>query len=287
MIKTPYQTVVNQAEYSLAVSMALGTSSQLSGFVFSIYPFPRQAIVEKVSVKSDLIAGQQASTGSALLSGQIIPSDTTLYYQVGSPSSNPFWVGDIISIGNEYMFVSGVTSASYQLAVTRGLNGTIAAYHDTSSSIVTANNGLRILLFASSNYNEANKAIELNNILSWQGTTNSATSGGSQYLTFASDMKNLDKENTIFLSDGINSEKAIVEKVNHDVGTAAYDYTIFTKNTLTNTHGTSMVVQKESTYDSPFSYVAADDTLRGRIFIDEKYTSTFTATITLKVDRYA
>ncbi len=280
MLKGIYQPTINEKIYSVEISRSI---TDYSGTIFTIPFFPQQAIIKNIRGRVDWISGQQ-SGGSALLSGAITPILSSFFYDNGS-TSNPFAAGDIIIIGNEHMLVSGMQSANYTINVQRGLNGTIAAYHDDNETITKANNGFRLAIYGSSNMRNVTKILELNNLMSYKSVTNSATSSESTYLTFAADIKNLDTEDIIYLDDGSSTEKAIVEKVNHNVVNAAYDYTIFTRDIFTNTHSNGTPILKEFLYDIQIPYNAGTDILYGKFFADEGLVSSITGRFSFTVDK--
>jgi hypothetical protein len=256
------------------------TTDAGTGKAFTVSNFILHGIIKKIKLRADFTAGQRTA-GSALVNNAagIAPADTSIAYDNVSGS---FAIGDYIWIDNECMYVSAVGTP---FTVTRAQKGTVAGYHDDNAQITKANNGIRLVLYKDSNKKEAERILELNNLMTWKGVTDAAITAGDKLFGLTADIKNVDKDDIVYIDD-TTPEEAIVQNVNHDVISATYDYTVFVKDALA-AHAITKDVYKQVVFDIPTPYKATATTLYGTVFVDEAITATVNITLVLIVDKYA
>ncbi len=272
------QAKVTEAEFTASIAHATGDAG--AGKAFTVTGFPLHGVIKKIKARADFTACQQTAA-SALVNNAsgIAPADTSIAYDNVSGS---FSIGDYIWIDNECMYVSAVGTP---FTVTRAQKGTIAGYHDDNSQIVKANNGLRLVLYKDSNKKEVEKVIELNSLMTYKGVTDAAITAGDKLFGLTADIKNVDKDDIIYIDD-TTPEEAIVQNVNHDVVSATYDFTVFVKGALA-AHTITNDVYKQIVYDIPTPYKSATTTLYGTLFVDEKISATVNCSLVITTDKYA
>lgn len=270
--------VITEEDFNVSVSHA--TTDEDAGKAFTIASFPTHGIIKMIKIRANYNSGQDSTWTGVVNDGTgIAPGDTSIAYdgEVGSIA-----VGDYIKWENEIVRVSSGTSTP--LTVVRELKGTKAAYHDDNTTMVKLNNGIRLVLYKNSSKLEVDRILELDNILTWNETTDAAINANDEYLTLDNDIKNIDKDDYIFIDD-TTDEEAIVQVVNHDVINTTYDYSIFVKDPLA-AHAITKEVYKQSRYDIPTPYKSAASTLYGTVFVDENIAATVTVTIDIQTDTY-
>lgn len=264
--------------FNVVVSHA--TSDEDAGKAFIIPLFPIHGVIKLIKIRANLNGGQGTTwTGTVNDGTGVAPADVSIAYdgEVGNIA-----VGDYIKWENEIMRVSA--GVATPLTVVRGLKGTKAAYHDDNTTMTKLNNGIRIVLYKNSSKLEVDRIIELDNILSWNETTDAAISLNDEFLTLDADILNIRTDDYIFIDD-TTDEEAIVQSVNHNVINATYDYSIFVKDGLA-AHTITKEVYKQSRYDIPIPYKSVASVLYGSVFLDENITGTVTVTIDIKTDSY-
>jgi hypothetical protein len=269
---------IRDENFNVVVTHA--TTDEDTGKSFTISEFPMHGIVKLIKIRANLNGGQGTTwTGTVNDGTGVAPADVSIAYdgEVGNIA-----VGDYIKWENEIIRVSA--GVATPLTVVRGLKGTKAAYHDDNTTMVKQNNGIRLVLYKDSSKTEVERVIELDNILTWNETTDAAISLNDVFLTLDADILNISKDDYIFIDDTID-EEAIVQAVNHNVINATYDYSIFVKDPLA-AHTITKEVYKQSRYDIPIPYTSISSTLYGTIFIDENITATVTITIDIQTDTY-
>lgn len=278
LIKDEDDTSITEEDFNVVISHA--TTDEDAGKAFTIASFPTHGIIKMIKIRANLNGGQGTTwTGTVNDGTGVAPADTSIAYdgEVGSIA-----VGDYISWENEKIRVSAGTSTP--LTVVRGVKGTKAAYHDDNTTMTKLNNGIRLVLYKNSSKLEVDRIIELDNILTWNETTDAAISLNDEFLTLDNDILNISKDDYIFIDD-TTDEEAIVQSVNHNVINATYDYSIFVKDALA-AHAITKEVYKQSRYDIPIPYKSAAGVLYGTIFIDENIAATVSITIDIETDSY-
>ena len=273
------------AAESFSTSPAHLTTDQDAGKAFTIASFPTHAQVKKIRIRADFTAGQQSNTGTALVNNGsgILPAGTSIVYDGDSPT-DLFAVDDQILIDSEWMDVTAVDTGTNTLTVTRGIKGTVAAFHDDNSVITKGNHGIRLVLFRDSNKLWAERIIELSTMMTYSGTTDAAITATDDYFGLTADIQNVGSGDFIVIEDTAD-EVCKVQNVNHDTVSATYDFTIFVKDDLA-AHGTTKVVNKLIVYDLDTPYSSGAGTLYGTVYIDEKIASTVNVTIEIDTDSY-
>lgn len=271
-------TGITEGDFNVVVSHA--TSDEDAGKAFTIASFPTYGIINMIKIRANHNSGQGTTwTGTVNDGTGVAPADTSVAYdgEVGSIA-----VGDYISWENEIIRVSAGTSTP--LTVVRGLKGTKAAYHDDDTTLTKLNNGIRLVLYKNASKLEVDRILELDNILTWNETTDAAINLNDEYLTLDNDVLNISKDDYIFIDD-TTDEECIVQSVNHNVINATYDYSIFVKTGMA-AHDITKEVYKQSRYDIPTPYKSAASTLYGTMFVDENIAATVTITIDIQTDTY-
>ena len=271
-------SAITEEDFNVAISHA--TTDEDAGKAFTISSFPTHGIIKMIKIRANHNSGQGSTwTGTVNDGTGVAPADTSIAYdgEVGSIA-----VGDYIQWENEKIRVSAGTSTP--LTVVRGVKGTKAAYHDDNTTLTKLNNGIRLVLYKNSSKLEVDRILELDNILTWNETTDAAISLNDVYLTLDNDVLNISKDDYIFIDDTID-EEAIVQAVNHNVINASFDYSITIKDALA-AHDTAKEVYKQSRYDIPIPYRSAASTLYGTVFLDENIAATVTVTVDIQTDTY-
>lgn len=261
------------------------TTDQDAGKAFTIASFPTHAQIKKIRIRADFTAGQQSDTGSALINDGtgIAPADTSIVYDEDSPT-DLFAVNDQIKIDSEWMDVTGVDTGTNTLTVTRGIKGTIAAYHDDNAIITKGNHGIRIVLFKDSSKKYSERIIELSSMMTYKGITDAAISENDDYFGLTADIQNLGNGDFLVIEDTAE-EVCRVQNVNHDVASATYDYTIFVQDDLT-AHDITKDVKKLIIFDLDVPYSSGAGTLYGTVFVDEKIAATVNVKVEIETDSY-
>ena len=270
---------------SFSSSPAHLTTDQDAGKAFTISSFPTHAQIKKISVRADFTAGQQSNTGSALINDGtgVAPADTSIVYDGDSPT-DLFAADDQILIDSEWMDVTAVNTSTNTLTVTRGIKGTMAAYHDDNAVITKGNHGIRVVLFKDSNKKYSERIIELSSMMTYKGVTDAAISANDDYFGLTADIQNLGNCDYLVIEDTAE-EICKVQNVNHDVASATYDYTIFVQDDLA-AHDITKNVKKLVIFDLDVPYSSGAGTLYGTVFIDEKIAATVNVKVEIETDSY-
>ena len=272
---------------SFSESVAHLTTDADAGKAFTITSFPAHGQITTIRVRADFTAGQQANTGTALVNNGsgILPAGTSIVYDGDSPT-DLFAVDDQILIDSEWMDVTAVDTGTNTLTVTRGIKGTIAAFHDDNSVITKGNHGVRVrvVLFKDSSKLWAERIIELSSMMTYSGTTDASITATDDYFGLTSDIQNVGSGDFVVIEDTAD-EVCKVQNVNHDTVSATYDYTIFVQDGLA-AHATTKEVNKLVVYDLDTPYSSGAGTLYGTVYIDEKISSTVNVTIEIDTDSY-
>jgi hypothetical protein len=261
------------------------TTDQDAGKAFTISSFPEHAQIKKISVRADFTAGQQSNTGSALINDGtgVAPADTSIVYDGDSPT-DLFATDDQILIDSEWMDVTAVNTSTNTLTVTRGIKGTMAAYHDDNAVITKGNHGIRIVLFKDSSKKYSERIIELSSMMTYKGITDAAISANDDYFGLTADIQNLGNNDFLVIEDTAD-EICKVQNVNHNVVSATYDYTIFVQDDLA-AHDITKNVKKLIIFDLDVPYSSGAGTLYGTVFVDEKITATTNVKVEIETDSY-
>lgn len=270
---------------SFSTNEAHLTTDQDAGKAFTIGSFPTHAQIKKIRVRADFTSGQQSNTGTALVNNGsgILPAGTSIVYDGDSPT-DLFASGDQILIDSEWIDVTAVDTGTNTLTVTRGIKGTVAAFHDDNSVITKGNHGVRLVLFKDSNKLWSERVIELSTMMTYSGTTDALISSNDDYFGLTADIQNVGSGDFVVIEDGTD-EVCKVQNVNHDTGSATYDFTIFVKDGLA-AHDTTKEVNKLIVYDLDTPYASGAGTLYGTVYIDEKIASTVNVTVEIDTDSY-
>jgi hypothetical protein len=217
---------------SFSSSPAHLTTDQDAGKAFTISSFPTHAQIKKIRVRADFTAGQQSNTGSALINdgAGIAPADTSIVYDGDSPT-DLFVANDQILIDSEWMDVTAVNTGTNTLTVTRGIKGTMAAYHDDNAVITKGNHGIRVVLFKDSSKKYSERIIELSSMMTYKGVTDASISANDDYFGLTADIQNLGNNDFLVIEDTAE-EVCRVQNVNHNEVSATYYYTKFVQEDL-------------------------------------------------------
>ena len=270
---------------SFSSSPAHLTTDQDAGRAFTISSFPEHAQIKKIRVRADFTAGQQSNTGSALINDGtgVAPADSEIVYDGDSPT-DLFAVNDQILIDSEWMDVTGVDTGTNTLTVTRGIKGTMAAYHDDNAVITKGNHGIRVVLFKDSDKKYSERIIELSSMMTYKGVTDAAISENDDYFGLTADVQNLGNSDFLVIEDTAE-EICKVQNVNHNVENATYDYTIFVQGDLA-AHDSTKIVKKVVIFDLDVPYISGAGTLYGTVFVDEKIVATVNVKVEIETDSY-
>ena len=270
---------------SFSSSPAHLTTDQDAGKSFTISSFPTHAQIKKISIRADFTAGQQSNTGSALINDGtgIAPADTSIVYDGDSPT-DLFAIDDQILIDSEKMDVTGVDTGTNTLTVTRGIKGTMAAYHDDNVVITKLNHGIRVVLFKDSSKKYSERIIELSSMITYKGVTDAAISANDDYFGLTADIQNLGNGDFLVIEDTAE-EVCRVQNINHNVVSATYDYTIFVQDDLA-AHDITKDVKKLIIFDLDVPYNSGAGTLYGTVFVDEKIIATVNVKVEIETDSY-
>jgi hypothetical protein len=270
---------------SFSADVAHATTDADAGKAFTVASFPTHAQIKKIRIRADWTAGQQSNTGSALINDGtgVAPADTSIVYDGDSPT-DLFAVDDQIRIDSEWMDVTGVNTGTNTLTVTRGIKGTMAAYHGDNATIIKGNHGIRIVLFKNSSKLFAERIIELSSMMTYKGVTDASISANDDYFGLTADIQNVGNNDFVVIEDTAD-EVCKVQNVNHNVVSATYDYTIFVQDDLA-AHDTTKDVKKLIVYDLDTPYSSGAGTLYGTVFVDEKITGTVNVKIEIDTDSY-
>ena len=241
-----------------------------TGKTFAIPNFPTSCIIKEIRTRSNFIAGLQNWRVAFVNNANgIAPADTT----VNCLTAQIFDVGDYIYIEDEIAYVSAVDTANSIITVTRGVKGTTASYHNFGARMETTNDGIRLILFKSSSRKLADRLKLIQEMMSWDGTTNVAIVANDKLIKLANSPSNISKYDFLYLIDGNNSERTSVEDTNGNVVNNVYDNTIYVADPLL-AHATGIEVQKQMIYDVPTVFSVGDGNLYGILYVDEKLDST-------------
>jgi hypothetical protein len=270
---------------SFSTDVAHATTDADAGKAFTIASFPTHAQIKKIRIRADFTAGQQSNTGSALINDGtgVAPADTSIAYDGDSPT-DLFAVDDQILIDSERMDVTGVDTGTNTLTVTKGIKGTMAAYHDDNVVITKGNHGIRVVLFKDSSKKYSERIIELSSMMTYKGVTDAAISANDDYFGLTADIQNLGNGDFLVIEDTAE-EICKVQNVNHDVASATYDYTIFVQDDLA-AHDITKDVKKLIIFDLDVPYSSGAGTLYGTVFVDEKIAATVNVKIEIETDSY-
>ena len=270
---------------SFSSSPAHLTTDQDAGKAFTIASFPTHAQIKKISIRGDFTAGQQSNTGSALINDGtgVAPADTSIVYDGDSPT-DLFAADDQIKIDSEWMDVTAADTGTNTLTVTRGIKGTMAAYHDDNAVITKGNHGIRVVLFKNSDKKYSERIIELSSMMTYKGVTDGAISANDDYFGLTADIQNLGNSDFLVIEDTAE-EICKVQNVNHDVANATFDYTIFVQDDLA-AHNITKDVKKLIIFDLDVPYSSGAGTLYGTVFVDEKIAATVNVKVEIETDSY-
>jgi hypothetical protein len=214
-------------------------------------------IIRRIRVWGTYIPGQRTA-GTFLVNNAsgIAPDGTELAYDglVGTlPTAGNEATGDYIWIDGELCRVSAGTSTP--LTIVRGLCGTAGAFHDDNAVIRTANDGLRLKLFAANAESSANLLFDWRRIYTGCWTTDASISAGAKVLTLTASPATLPDfgyGDFIAVDDG-TMDIVPVQAVYGSVAGTTYDDSIATLWAL-GAHDTSKTVYRLCQWDEPIAF---------------------------------
>lgn len=269
----------------VSTTASLLASASNTGTVISVDIGATRGQFTRIRIRSDFVSGQQTA-GSCLLNIAAGMTNATTVATFDNLSGT-LQVGDYWQFDNEKMYVSATSTTV--ATVTRGVKGTVAAYHDDNVQGYKCNDGIRISFFPNASCNMDESIFTIDSIFTWKGTTDAAITAGASMLTLGSRptvISDFGFGDTVYLSDAASSEYAYVQDCYGDVAAAAYDDSIAVQKSLL-AHDTAKDVYRVAVYDlaQPFT-LDTGTALYMKAYVDEKQTADATLFVDFLIDKF-
>lgn len=255
------------------ISLIHNASDADTGKQFSISNFPTNCVIREIRLRSNFTAGlQPRQTRCTIMNPTgLLPTDTQI--KLDTNWINSFAIGDYVFLedeNTEIAYISDIDNINNMLVVTRGVKGTVPAYHDYNTSIEIANSGLRLIIFKNSQKRYVDIIKSLHMLMTSSNIIKNPIVINDQIITFTKPIHNVGQYDLLYINDS-NPESVSVENVNNIVKNTIYNNTIFVADPM-RSHVANTEVQKQNIYDIPISYYG-DSTLYCVIYVDEKIDS--------------
>lgn len=269
----------------VATTASLLASASNTGTATSVDIGATRGQFTRIRIRSDFVSGQQTA-GSCLLNIAAGMTNATTVATFDNLTGT-LQVGDYWQFDNEKMYVSATSTTV--ATVTRGVKGTVAAYHDDNVQGYKCNDGIRISFFPNASCNMHEAIFTIDSIFTWKGTTDAAITAGASVITLASRptvISDFGFGDQIYISDSASSEYAYVQDCYGDVAAAAYDDSIAVQKAL-GAHDTAKDVYRVAVYDlaQPFT-LDTGTTLYMKAYVDEKQTADATLFVDFLIDKF-